>query len=154
MLFGHQFKARLAHCTKNALSDHEFCPVFLQFLDCVYQITIQYPAQFEFNSKFLVDIAYHSMSLRFGTFLLNSEKERRDLKVRYNTVSLWSYINNRRQEYTNPFYLETDPEFREDQFFPDPLLPRMKLWGDFYMALSPFHSFMQPPMYREERVNL
>ena len=137
VLFGHQFKSRLAHRVKNAITEKEFCPVFLQFLDCVYQITCQFPTLFEFNAKFLCDIAYHSFSLRFGTFLQNSDKERRDLNVRGRTVSLWSYINSRKEEYKNPFYLENDAEFGDNAFSPDPLLPRIKLWDDLYMSWSP-----------------
>ncbi len=120
--------------------------MFIQFLDCVYQIMLQCPAQFEFNSKFLVDIAYHSMSLRFGTFLQNSEKERRDLNVRNRTVSLWSYMNGRKAEYRNPFYLENDPDFSEDTFLPDPLLPRIRLWEELYMAWAPYRREVKFPM--------
>ena len=45
--FGHKFDDR------NSV-DGEQSPVFLQWLDCVYQITNQYPTSFEFNGNFLV----------------------------------------------------------------------------------------------------
>lgn len=45
--FGHKFGDR-----NNV--DGEQSPVFLQWLDCVYQVTNQYPASFEFNGNFLV----------------------------------------------------------------------------------------------------
>lgn len=45
--FGHKFGDR-----NNV--DGEQSPVFLQWLDCVYQVTIQYPTSFEFNGNFLV----------------------------------------------------------------------------------------------------
>ncbi len=137
VLFGHQFKSRLGHRTKNAITDKEFCPVFLQFLDCVYQIMYQYPSLFEFNAKFLCDIAYHSLSLRFGTFLQNSDKERKDLNVRGKTVSLWSYMNSRKEEYRNLFYVENDGEVSIEKYYPEPLLPRIKLWDELYLAWSP-----------------
>jgi hypothetical protein len=41
VMFGHQFKARLACGKRNGLFEHDFCPVFLQFLDSVYQIMSQ-----------------------------------------------------------------------------------------------------------------
>ncbi|EDV19245.1 uncharacterized protein TRIADDRAFT_62282 [Trichoplax adhaerens] len=46
-------------------------PVFIQWLDCVYQIVTQFPYLFEFTPNFLHDIAYHVYSCRFGTFLSN-----------------------------------------------------------------------------------
>ena len=49
-------------------------PVFLQFLDCVHQILKQYPSAFEFNLKYLSDIAKHSYTTIFGNFLCNCEK--------------------------------------------------------------------------------
>ena len=54
--------------------DKQKSPIFLQFLDCMYQLLIQYPSFFEFNIQFLVDINYHSYSCIFGTFLADSHK--------------------------------------------------------------------------------
>jgi len=145
VMFGHQFQSRLGHTEKNALSDHEFCPVFLQFLDCVYQIMNQYPTIFEFNVKFLCDIAHHAFSLRFGTFLMNTDKQRRDIGIRGKTVSLWSYMNARKEEYKNPLYFEKDPDFNEERFYPDPALPKLKLWEEYYLCWSMYkHSVMYP----------
>eukprot|EP00826_Nyctotherus_ovalis_P040311 TRINITY_DN3964_c0_g1_i1.p2 TRINITY_DN3964_c0_g1~~TRINITY_DN3964_c0_g1_i1.p2 ORF type:complete len:197 (-),score=39.37 TRINITY_DN3964_c0_g1_i1:211-801(-) len=146
VMFGHQFKARLAHSARNALAEHEFCPVFVQFLDCVYQILSQYPSIFEFNAKFLFDIAYHSFSLRFGTFLQNNDRDRKNLDIRNKTVSLWSYLNLQRDKYLNPFYIKNDPSFSEDKFYPDSILPRIKLWEEYYMAWSPYKP-NTTPMY-------
>jgi len=134
LMFGHEFKSRLAHRCKNVVTRKEFSPVFVQFLDCVYQIMVQYPSIFEFNSKFLVDIAHHAYSLRFGTFIQNCDNDRRKLSLRGKTVSLWSYINSQKNEYKNMFYLKHDPDFNEDKFYPDPLIPKLKLWEEFYMT--------------------
>ena len=54
--------------------DKERSPIFFQFLDCIYQLLIQFPSYFEFNIQLLVDINYHSHSCIFGTFLANSHK--------------------------------------------------------------------------------
>ncbi len=69
--FGHQFNLRSGHGNRNEKDDQR-SPVFLQFLDCVHQLIHQYPFAFEFNDKFLFDIAHHIYSCQFGTFLCNS----------------------------------------------------------------------------------
>ena len=51
--FGHKFADRCGH--GNGSNDpNERSPIFLQWLDCIYQLTFQYPDAFEFNEKFLV----------------------------------------------------------------------------------------------------
>jgi len=40
----------------------EFSPVFIQFLDCVHQLQIQFPNRFEFTEKMLLDIAWNAYS--------------------------------------------------------------------------------------------
>lgn len=56
--------------------DNEISPIFLQFLDCTFQLVSQFPQYFEFSTKYLLAIADHVYSCRFGTFLGNSDKER------------------------------------------------------------------------------
>lgn len=60
----------------NHHSDADRSPVFLQFLDCVWQVSKQFPNAFEFNEHFLITILDHLYSCRFGTFLCNTERER------------------------------------------------------------------------------
>ena len=51
--FGHKFGDRCGNavCTEDV---NERCPVFLQWLDCVYQLTRQFPCDFQFNMAYLV----------------------------------------------------------------------------------------------------
>lgn len=51
--FGHKFADR---CGSNPGNEdpNERCPVFLQWLDCVQQLLVQFPRHFEFNSTYLV----------------------------------------------------------------------------------------------------
>ena len=60
----------------NHHSDADRSPVFLQFIDCVWQISKQFPHALEFNEYFLITILDHLYSCRFGTFLYNTERER------------------------------------------------------------------------------
>ncbi|XP_070282036.1 phosphatidylinositol-3,5-bisphosphate 3-phosphatase MTMR2 isoform X2 [Myotis yumanensis] len=73
--FGHRFQLRLGHGDKNH-ADADRSPVFLQFIDCVWQMTRQFPTAFEFNEYFLITILDHLYSCLFGTFLCNSEQQR------------------------------------------------------------------------------
>ena len=43
--FGHKFHDRIGVSNKNA-KDEERSPVFIQFLDCVHQMTVQFPGNF------------------------------------------------------------------------------------------------------------
>lgn len=52
-------------------SDADRSPVFLQFMDCVWQLTQLFPNAFQFNETFLITILDHLYSCRFGTFLYN-----------------------------------------------------------------------------------
>ncbi len=96
--YGHKMAARNG-------SGEDFSPVFLQWLDCCWQLVAQQPQTFEFNERFLFRIAREVFSGRFGTFLANSAAERAE-KYQPFTQSLWSDINSRASEQQQ--YLRSD----------------------------------------------
>jgi myotubularin-related protein 1/2 len=91
--FGHKFKSR--HGGTGVLEDYS--PIFVQFLDCTYQLLSQHPDQFEFNEQFLVRIAKESYAGRFGTFLSDSLQER-TARIQHSTHSLWSDLTSKSSE--------------------------------------------------------
>ena len=61
----------------NGAQTKETSPIFLQFLDAVYQLTQQFPCCFEFNEKLLLLLADAPYSHQYYDFLGDSEKTRR-----------------------------------------------------------------------------
>uniref|UniRef100_A0A7M4FV07 phosphatidylinositol-3,5-bisphosphate 3-phosphatase n=1 Tax=Crocodylus porosus TaxID=8502 RepID=A0A7M4FV07_CROPO len=125
--FGHQFAVRVGHGDDDH-ADAERSPIFLQFIDCVWQMTRQFPAAFEFNELFLVTILDHLYSCLFGTFLFNCEQER----VKQ-TVSLWSYVNSQLDDFTNPFYVN----YEHHVLYPVASLNYLELWVNYYVRWNP-----------------
>ncbi|KAI0934675.1 hypothetical protein AcV5_006441 [Taiwanofungus camphoratus] len=76
----------------------EMSPVFHQFLESVRQVQRQFPERFEFNERFLRQLHYHLYSCQFGTFLFNSERERRvgegGPPPCDRTISVWDFFNS------------------------------------------------------------
>lgn len=89
-------QAFLASVTRQfASSSHAFketCPVFQQFLDCIYQLQRQYPNRFEWNETLLRHLVRETYEASTGSFLFNSEKERAALGARSRTSSVWETV--------------------------------------------------------------
>ncbi|KAL0969988.1 hypothetical protein UPYG_G00235630 [Umbra pygmaea] len=130
--FGHKFEARVGHGDNNH-TNSERSPLFLQFIDCVWQMTRQFPAAFEFNELFLITILDHLYSCLFGTFLYNSEQERVAMEVQTKTVSLWSYINCQPEDFTNPFYVD----YEQHVLYPLASIRHLELWTSYYVRWNP-----------------
>jgi myotubularin-related protein 1/2 len=120
MSFGHPFHLRCGHGegrdgASNASSTNggngptidegQISPIFLQFLDCVYQVVRLYPEAFEFNTKYLLLLSEHVYSARFGNFLCDSEREREIIAgIRQRTHSVWDYLDELRSDVVNDQY--------------------------------------------------
>lgn len=98
---------RCAHSAfSHARPKHE-APTFLLFLDCVWQLGRQFPLSLEFGEGMLLALFDHAYASPFGTFLCNSEKERCLCEVRTRTHSLWSGLNQPKEQrkLRNPLYV-------------------------------------------------
>ncbi|KAM4872724.1 myotubularin-related protein 9-like isoform 2-T2 [Thomomys bottae] len=103
---GHPFQLRCAHSAfSHARPKHE-APTFLLFLDCVWQLSRQFPLSLEFGEGLLLTLFEHAYASPFGTFLCNNEKERCLCEVRTRTHSLWSALNQPKEQrkLRNPLY--------------------------------------------------
>ncbi|KAK7910301.1 hypothetical protein WMY93_014985 [Mugilogobius chulae] len=153
--FGHKFSSRIGHGEDNH-SSSERSPLFVQFIDCVWQMTRQFPAAFEFNELFLVTVLDHLYSCLFGTFLYNSEQERTAQvcekhyddthlyktcfncsccvqEVQSKTISLWSYINSQPEDFSNPFFVD----YEHHVLYPLVSSRHLELWTGYYARWNP-----------------
>ncbi|ETP42310.1 hypothetical protein F442_10771 [Phytophthora nicotianae P10297] len=106
--FGHKFADRIGVGKDIMDQPNERSPVMLLFLDCVWQMTRQFPTCFEFNEKFLIHISDSLISGLYGTFLYNSERERVLDKVWERTESAWTPVLENPGPYKNPAYRPTN----------------------------------------------
>ena len=121
--FGHMFMKRNVNCN----NENEFSPVFIQFLDCVYQLIEQYPSAFEFTQDLLVFITNEVYSCKYGTFLFNNEREIEHYEAKTKMVSIWSEVLMRKRNWYNPMYI-----VRKHPLKPECGLCWMKLWRGFF----------------------
>jgi rhodanese-related sulfurtransferase len=138
--FGHRIQDRAAHLTyldpdaTPALKEEE-SPIFLQFIECVFQLLQQFPMEFGFTEEFLRVIMEHFYSCKFGTFLANSEKECFDLKLREKTISLWSWTNHpvNIKRFENPLYMFARHNTGANTFLTaTATMDHMVFWTEFY----------------------
>uniref|UniRef100_A0A8C8X811 Myotubularin n=2 Tax=Panthera TaxID=9688 RepID=A0A8C8X811_PANLE len=147
--FGHKFASRIGHGDKNH-ADADRSPIFLQFIDCVWQMSKQFPTAFEFNERFLITILDHLYSCRFGTFLYNCESARERQKVTERTVSLWSLINSNKDKFKNPFYTKEINRV----LYPVASMRHLELWVNYYIRWNPRIKQQQPNPVEQRYVEL
>ncbi|XP_052753762.1 myotubularin-related protein 2 isoform X1 [Galleria mellonella] len=157
--FGHKFQLRIGHGDERH-SDADRSPVFVQWVDCVWQLQQQFPTAFEFTERLLITIVDHLYSCRFGTFLFNTERERVKEEVKTKTVSLWSYINSNQDLYLNPLYWgpstfgagSPPSPYSRPQIVLVPVasLRVIKLWKALYCRWNPTMR-QQDPIYQRTR---
>ena len=141
---GHMFATRHGHGSKNYGEDSR-APIFLQWIDCVWQIFRQFITSFEFNENFLIRVTEEVCNGRFGTFLADNEAMQRDLDLSSKTVSLWTYIHHKDNFYrfTNPLYSPPLSSSTLGSKTPVVLLPKcsifaLSFWANSYLQSSNF----------------
>lgn len=128
--FGHMFMKRCNHLNR---PNEEVGPIFIQFLDAVWQFSRQFPEAFEFNECLLLFLALHVNSCRFGSFLFNSEKEAVEAEAKSRTTSIWSFVLHFRSDFLNCSYQE-----KNFSLFPNYRLKWLRIWEGFFLRFDRF----------------
>ncbi|ETN86301.1 hypothetical protein NECAME_06007 [Necator americanus] len=132
--FGHKFAHRVGH-GEDKPSDGERSPVFVQFIDCVWQLMNQYECHFEFNSFLLTTILDELYACKYGTFLFNSEKQRMDNKCMKETVSLWTYVIENKKMFMNPLYHAGE---QRTVLIMNSSMTVLEIWKEYYARYNPY----------------
>ena len=148
--FGHQFPIRCAHgMDRSSRQDDQISPIFLQFLDCVWQIYKQFCHYFEFNARYLLTLADHIYSCRFGTFLFGSDLERDMNDSQHCCIDVWTYLHYNRGTLSNPLYMDPNLEHTPTTHTLLPpltqLLRNVTLWTDYFFRWSALPSAVATP---------
>ncbi|KAM4757701.1 LOW QUALITY PROTEIN: myotubularin-related protein 9-like [Cyanocitta cristata] len=103
---GHPFQLRCARSASSHARGKQEAPLLLLFLDCVWQLSRQFPFSLEFGEQLLLTLFDNAYASAYGTFLCNNEKERSLCKVKESTHSLWAWLNQpeEKQQFLNPLY--------------------------------------------------
>ena len=70
--FGHKFPQRTGQYHPTEYHPHEKSQIFIQFLDCIYQIMSQFPLSFQYSERLLHFLAINVDSNAYGTFMTNN----------------------------------------------------------------------------------
>lgn len=108
-------------------------PVFIQWLDCVYQIMVQFPTCFEFTTAILDVLAAELYACFYGTFLLDSSREREMAGLSSRTFSLWDSIMQVKHRFVAT-------ELTELEYQTSPLMPNtheVAVWYSYWFRHRP-----------------
>ncbi|ESO84616.1 hypothetical protein LOTGIDRAFT_81473, partial [Lottia gigantea] len=130
--FGHKFADRCGHALDSE-DANERSPVFLQWLDCVFQVYRQFPCAFEFNEAYLIKLVHHSYSRLFGTFMFNTSRERCNENLLKRTTSIWSLLHPSNTKFHNLLYNEVA---EQQVLYPEFSVNKVVLWNSVYLSNS------------------
>merc|ERR1712183_900889 len=116
----------------------EYSPIFTQWLECIYQLTVQFPAAFEFTPALLLSIGKEAISNRYGTFLTDTERERQE-RVAPHTLSFWTVaLAGPSGDGPPPEYVNADYCSLEEPLRISPSQVNFKVWEEYWFYYRPY----------------
>ncbi|XP_012272966.1 myotubularin-related protein 10-B [Orussus abietinus] len=140
---GHPFCDRLGHI-ENA--NTEKSPFFLLFLDCVWQLCHQFPAEFEFTETYLTTLWDSAHVSIFDTFIFNCERDRTVAAMDPNTPLVLRSVWDWREQFNDQdILLFYNPLFNphslnaagKSAMKPRYSIPNLELWTQCYFRWIP-----------------
>src|SRR3990167_10412750 len=129
--FGYPFAKFCGYTTLDqpVSSASDSISIFIQFIDCIFQLYSQFICSFEFNEYYLIFILDCLFNGRFGTFLSNNEKQFREIQLL--TVPVWVYIENHIDEFKNKYY---EPDNKLFPLQPDTTSSKICFWSGYFLS--------------------
>ncbi|OQV18435.1 Myotubularin-related protein 10-B [Hypsibius exemplaris] len=148
---GHRFQERLGLVRTDPEKE---APVFLFFLDCVFQLTVQYPASFEFTDVYLILLYDSSLMGAFRTFSMNCQRDFLSSRKGATSTaypSAWQLDLTAKQNLTNRLYHSFDLLNRlsttvpiiaaaspvTENLTPNSVIPFLTVWKHCYFRFIP-----------------
>ena len=133
--FGHQFRYRSGFYSPidspaNVSNEIQFSPIFIQWLDSIYQLMSQNYNKFQFNFDLLLFLAEETFSGKYGTFLFNNDNEREKYDEENKTISIWNYIKENEDKFINKIYNPDDERGLIINY------KKIKLWRDYFFRFE------------------
>ena len=144
---GHQFQKRIGHgLSPDDEGSSQRSPIFLQFLDCVYQLIRFYPTRFEFTPRLLTALAHHLYSCRFTTFLHDCEKHRNEDECH---DDFWRFVlsDDLVERVKNPIFKPSNGPLYPSR---SRLLRSVTLWEEYFLRWTSTNgesSFLMTKIY-------
>ncbi|OQS07272.1 alpha-1,3-mannosyltransferase [Thraustotheca clavata] len=129
--FGHQFGLRCGH-GRSDVSHEQRSPIFVLWLDCVWQILRQFETECEFNQNLLLMLADHVYSCKYGNFMFDCEKARLQCFDRHPVANIWWDIAASRDKFVNPNYAP-----QRTLLFPSTTWKNIELWKTYFARFDP-----------------
>ncbi|XP_069807089.1 myotubularin-related protein 11 isoform X2 [Dendropsophus ebraccatus] len=126
VLAGHPFMQRINHFKQ---SDKEESPVFLLFLDCVWQCLQQFPSAFEFTESYLLALHDSTFNVFCGTFTHNCHWDHIRGSQRHSSNQTYTQVNGWRDIVREKILLNGDYKSVAEVKSPPPTVWE---WNLFY----------------------
>ncbi|KAK7574342.1 hypothetical protein V9T40_011533 [Parthenolecanium corni] len=144
VIMGHPFCTRLRHIYTNE-EENQQSPIFLLFLDCVWQLLQQFPTQFQFSETYLTTLWDATHISLFDTFLFDCERDRifavKDPNNPLILRNVWDwgemYPDKDIELFYNPFYNRPENFELSAPLDVQPNVSDMQLWSQCYFRFVP-----------------
>ncbi|XP_075049387.1 myotubularin-related protein 11 [Mixophyes fleayi] len=140
---GHPFMQRINHFRK---SDKEESPVFLLFLDCVWQLLQQFPTAFQFSESYLAALHDSTSNLFCSSFTHNCHWDRIRGSQRHSSNQTYTPVNGWRDFVREKIFLNGDYKAGEEVKSGPPTVWE---WSLFYNHSR--RKQFQNPAYRHDK---